>query len=81
MELQKDMDYFKSTMESLTSLSPAAEVFCLIHKMDLIPEDQRDRVFAERTELIKSRSYGLEVVTFLNVKWSPWPFRLQPSKL
>ena len=67
--LEEDFKYYERCIQAIVDNSNNARVFVLIHKMDLIPEDQRDRVFAERTELIKSRSYGLEVVTFRTSIW------------
>ena len=40
-EVEKDMHYYQSCLEAILQYSPDAKVFCLIHKMDLIPEDQR----------------------------------------
>ena len=40
-EVEKDMHYYQSCLEAILQNSPDAKVFCLIHKMDLIPEDQR----------------------------------------
>jgi Ras-related GTP-binding protein A/B len=43
-EVEKDMHYYQSCLEAILQNSPGAKVFCLIHKMDLIPEDQRKMV-------------------------------------
>lgn len=43
-ELDKDMHYYQSCLESILQYSPEARVFCLVHKMDLVQEDQRDMV-------------------------------------
>lgn len=43
-EVEKDMHYYQSCLEAILQNSPEAKVFCLIHKMDLIPEDQRNMV-------------------------------------
>ena len=43
-ELDKDMHYYQSCLEAILQNSPEAKVFCLIHKMDLVQEDQRDIV-------------------------------------
>ena len=40
-EVEKDMHYYQSCLEAILQNSPDAKVFCLIHKMDLVPEDQR----------------------------------------
>lgn len=43
-EVDKDMHYYQSCLEAILQNSPDAKVFCLIHKMDLLPEDQRQMV-------------------------------------
>lgn len=43
-ELEKDMHYYQSCLEAILQNSPDAKVFCLVHKMDLVQEDQRDVV-------------------------------------
>lgn len=43
-ELEKDMHYYQSCLEAILQNSPEAKIFCLIHKMDLVQEDQRDLV-------------------------------------
>lgn len=45
-EIEKDMHYYQSCLEAIMQNSPDAKVFCLVHKMDLIPEDQRKMVGA-----------------------------------
>lgn len=44
-ELDKDIHYYQSCLESILTHSPDAIVFCLMHKMDLIQECRRDKVF------------------------------------
>ncbi|XP_007990048.1 ras-related GTP-binding protein B isoform X3 [Chlorocebus sabaeus] len=41
-ELEKDMHYYQSCLEAILQNSPDAKIFCLVHKMDLVQEDQRD---------------------------------------
>lgn len=43
-ELEKDMHYYQSCLEAILQNSSDAKVFCLVHKMDLVQEDQRDVV-------------------------------------
>ena len=47
-ELEKDMHYYQSCLEAILQNSPDAQVFCLIHKMDLVQEDQRELVSVTR---------------------------------
>ncbi|VDN82578.1 unnamed protein product [Brugia pahangi] len=55
-ELEKDYRYYQSCLEALIQNSPNAKVFCLIHKMDLVSEEHKDQVFAEKERDIMSRS-------------------------
>lgn len=43
-EYDRDMHYYQSCLEALMQNSPEAKIFCLVHKMDLVPEDQRTMV-------------------------------------
>ena len=60
-ELEKDIHYYQTCLESLLALSENAKVFCLVHKMDLIQEDQRSLMFDERAEQLKKLSLPLQV--------------------
>ncbi len=39
-ELEKDFHYYQSCLSSIAENSKDAKIFCLVHKMDLVPEDQ-----------------------------------------
>lgn len=43
-EVDKDYRNYQSCLEALMQNSPSAKVFCLVHKMDLIQEEMRDKV-------------------------------------
>jgi len=47
-EVQKDLSYYKSCLEAIQQNSKDAKIFCLIHKMDLVSEDQREQTFQKR---------------------------------
>ncbi len=44
-------------------------MFCLIHKMDLVTEDQRDSIFSEREDDIKRLSKPIECTCFRTSIW------------
>ena len=68
-ELEKDIHYYQTCLESLLALSENAKVFCLVHKMDLIQEDQRSLMFDERAEQLKKLSLPLQVrIDYLAIK-------------
>jgi len=47
-DVQEDLTYFRSCVDALTQHSPDSKIFCLIHKMDLLSEDQGEKVFKKR---------------------------------
>ncbi|CAG2191217.1 RRAGA_B [Mytilus edulis] len=68
-ELEKDMHYYQSCLEAILQNSPEAKVFCLVHKMDLVQDDQRDLVFKEREEDLKRLSKPLNCTCFATSIW------------
>ena len=68
-ELDKDLHYYQSCLEAILNSSPQAKVFCLIHKMDLVQEDQRDLMFSEREKDLKKLSLPLECKCFRTSIW------------
>ena len=48
-ECEKDVDDYKTCLfEQIIKYSPTAKVFCLVHQMDLVPENQREMVSKQR---------------------------------
>lgn len=74
-ELEKDMHYYQSCLEAILQNSPDAKVFCLIHKMDLVQEDQRDIIFKEREGELRIRSLPLNVTAFRTSIWDETLYR------
>lgn len=68
-EVEKDMHYYQSCLEAILQNSPDAKVFCLIHKMDLIPDDQRKVIFDKREAELMKRSLPLECTCFRTSIW------------
>ncbi|EDV28405.1 Ras-related GTP-binding protein A [Trichoplax sp. H2] len=68
-ELEKDMHYYQTCLEAILQNSPQARIFCLIHKMDLVQEDQREAIFREREEDLKRLSRPLECTCFRTSIW------------
>jgi len=68
-ELEKDIAYYQSCLEAILQNSPEAKIFCLIHKMDLVQEDQRDAIFKDREEDLKRLSKPLECSCFRTSIW------------
>lgn len=55
--------------------SPKAKIFCLIHKMDLVAEEQRDVIFKEREEDLIRLSKPLECTCFRTSIWDETLYR------
>lgn len=55
-DLENDIILFDGILEAMEQNSPDAAIFILIHKMDLIAEEDRERAYYERAMLIQSRS-------------------------
>ncbi|XP_037562370.1 ras-related GTP-binding protein A [Dermacentor andersoni] len=68
-ELEKDLHYYQSCLEAILQNSAEAKIFCLVHKMDLVPEEQRDRIFRLRQEDLNRLSKPLECVCFKTSIW------------
>lgn len=78
-EFDKDMHYYQSCLEAILNYSPDAKIFCLIHKMDLIVEDQRDSIFKTRQEDLKKLSLPLECKAFRTSIWDETLYRAWSS--
>jgi len=68
-QFESDMRYYKSALQAVGEYSPDAKVFVLIHKLDLVEEEKRDREFLEKREILKALSLPLKIVTFPTSIW------------
>ncbi|EKV12105.1 Small monomeric GTPase (Gtr1), putative [Penicillium digitatum] len=68
-EVERDLDTYHAIIEALREFSPNAYVFCLVHKMDLIQAEHRQRIYDERSAAIRSRSGDFRVDTFASSIW------------
>jgi len=55
-DFENDITLFDGILEAMEQNSPDASIFILIHKMDLVNEEDRERAFNERSQVIKNRS-------------------------
>jgi len=86
-EVERDFHYYTTCLEAIKNNSPDARIFCLIHKMDLIQEDQRETIFREREAVLKQLSRSLDCLCFktsiwdetLYAAWSEIMYRLIPN--
>ena len=68
-ELERDLHYYQTCLEAILQNSPHAKIFCLIHKMDLLQEDQRDGIFSEREAELVRLSKPLQCTCFKTSIW------------
>jgi Ras-related GTP-binding protein A/B len=54
--VQKDLRFYQSTVEAISQNSPGAKVFVLLHKMDLVPEAEREAFVADRKAGVSART-------------------------
>lgn len=68
-EVERDLDTYSQVIKALKEFSPDANVFCLIHKMDLVQNEHRERIYEERCRLIIARSEKMNLETFASSIW------------
>ena len=51
-----DLRTYSAIISALTEYSPQANIFCLVHKMDLVAIEYREKVIADRHAAINERS-------------------------
>lgn len=74
-ELDKDMHYYQSCLEAILQNSQEAKIFCLVHKMDLVAEDQREQIFKDREDDLKRLSKPLECTCYRTSIWDETLYR------
>lgn len=55
-DFENDIALFDGILEAMEQNSPDASIFILIHKMDLVNEEDREKAFNERSQVIQNRS-------------------------
>lgn len=78
-ELKRDLRYYQTCLSAIYENSPSAKVFCLIHKMDLVQEDQRDKIFSERENEIINMSKPVKCTCFKTSIWDETLYRAWSS--
>ena len=67
----KDNEYFISCLTALQEHSKHVKIFCLIHKMDLVPEFEREAVFRQQEAALQALAspYVSEISCFATSIW------------
>lgn len=74
-ELERDIQCFKTCLDALSQYSSQAKVFCLIHKMDLVPVDKVESVFRDRENRLRLLSSNLSCTCFKTSIWDETLYR------
>jgi len=76
-ELAKDIEYYGSCLAAMRQNSKSAKIFCLVHKMDLVPDEQREQVFRQRESELKAvaAKLDLEITCFKTSIWDETLYR------
>lgn len=61
LENPKDLQYYQNCIDALDELSKNAKIFVLVHKMDLIVENQRTQIFNEKVKDIQAKSKSFKI--------------------
>ena len=76
---KKETNFFRSCIEALVKRSPECRVFCLLHKMDLLPEDRAQGIFDRRRMELEKLSAPLRVQCFRTSIWDETLYRAWSS--
>jgi Ras-related GTP-binding protein A/B len=68
----KDFDHFCGVLEAIEENSPDARIFVLVHKMDLVAEEDRQAIFEDRKQLIEESCINCGVEHFQCFGTSIW---------
>lgn len=69
---EKDFDHFCGVLEAIEENSPDARIFVLVHKMDLVAEEDRDAILLDRKRLIEESCASCGVENFQCFGTSIW---------
>lgn len=68
-EMKKDLAYYHDCLQAVMQHSKNAKIFCLVHKLDLIPEDQREKVFRKKEAELRKLSAPMKITCFKTSIW------------
>ena len=74
-DLSNDITLFVGILDALERCSPDASIFVLIHKMDLVAEEDREREFQERAAMVRSKSDHFQMSCFATSIWDETLYR------
>ena len=76
---KKETTFFRNCVEALLKRSPDCRIFCLLHKMDLLPEDRAQGIFDKRRIELEKLANPLRVQCFRTSIWDETLYRAWSS--
>ncbi|KAL1919551.1 uncharacterized protein VTP21DRAFT_2244 [Calcarisporiella thermophila] len=68
--IDRDEFYFRLCIEALAEYSSEAKVYCLMHKMDLIPDEMREELVHKRTRRLAALSSPFDPIVHATTIWN-----------
>ncbi|CAG8982018.1 hypothetical protein HYALB_00004887 [Hymenoscyphus albidus] len=68
-DFDRDLLTYRSIVAALSQFSPTANVYILIHKMDLVVPNLREDIYNDRVSLIRSKSDAFDPTPFATSIW------------
>lgn len=68
-EFDRDLGVYVSCLDAIRDNSPNARIFCLVHKMDLVQEEMRAQIFADRIKVLADKSRPLQLTCLATSIW------------
>ncbi|XP_025207417.1 ras-related GTP-binding protein A-like [Melanaphis sacchari] len=68
-EFAKDLKHYQSLLSAIRKGSPFANVFCLMHKMDLVEPDKREKLFKDRENELINISKPVNITCYMSSIW------------
>ncbi|RDW84867.1 hypothetical protein BP6252_02457 [Coleophoma cylindrospora] len=68
-DFDRDLLTYRSIITALSQFSPTSSIYILVHKMDLIVPQQREELYTNHVQLIRSKSESFDPVAFATSIW------------
>jgi len=65
----RDLEYFAGIKRAIVANSNSARVFCLVHKMDLVQEENRETTFLAKEAELRQAAEPLDITCFRTSIW------------
>eukprot|EP01096_Ripella_sp_DP13-Kostka_P007391 TRINITY_DN2688_c0_g1_i1.p1 TRINITY_DN2688_c0_g1~~TRINITY_DN2688_c0_g1_i1.p1 ORF type:complete len:336 (-),score=139.06 TRINITY_DN2688_c0_g1_i1:95-1048(-) len=78
-DVPQDHSYFEASCKALHQLSPDAKIFCLVHKMDLLPEDRGEKIYKTKEGELSRLALPMKISCFKTSIWDETLFKAWSS--